>query len=176
MMKKLATTALLATVTMSSAYANEVVSVPVLEATPIYMQQQVISGYTTSCVKERIYDKRETSVLDGPANAVKGDGGSLAGAIIGGVVGNQFGGGDGKTAMTIIGSVIGSNIGNNTSKQHHSRVVTVCDDVPQYTTKQVLMHYMVSYMFNGRMYTVKMKNDPGAMVDLVTNTTHSVRN
>ena len=37
-------------------------------------------------------------------------GNSLAGAVVGGVLGNQFGGGLGKTVMTAAGAVAGSKV------------------------------------------------------------------
>lgn len=44
-------------------------------------------------------------VVDRPAS----DGEVLGGAIVGGVIGNQFGKGDGNVAMTILGAIVGGN-------------------------------------------------------------------
>lgn len=44
-------------------------------------------------------------LVDRPAS----DGEVLGGAIVGGVIGNQFGKGDGNIAMTIIGAIAGGN-------------------------------------------------------------------
>lgn len=55
----------------------------------------------------------EYGVLDRPAS----DGEVLGGAVIGGVVGNQFGKGDGKAAMTILGAIVGGNVAANQRKQ-----------------------------------------------------------
>jgi uncharacterized protein YcfJ len=43
----------------------------------------------------------------------------IAGALIGGVIGNQFGGGSGKDAATVLGVILGANAG---SKQTHQTV------------------------------------------------------
>lgn len=43
--------------------------------------------------------------------------GALAGAVLGGLVGNQFGGGDGKTAATIAGALGGGWAGNTVEKR-----------------------------------------------------------
>ena len=41
---------------------------------------------------------------------------TFGGALIGGVIGNQFGGGSGRTAATILGAVIGGRVANNNSQ------------------------------------------------------------
>ena len=172
-----ATTVALAMGIASTAYAD-IVKAPVVTKSPITKTTKVVTGYTTHCNKERIYDhrKNEGSVFDGASNALKGDGNSLAGAIIGGVVGNQFGGGNGKTAMTVLGTIVGSNIGNGTSKDKpHSRVVTVCDDVPTTEIREKVVGCNVTYQFEGSIYTVQMDRDPGAYVQLETYTNHTVR-
>ena len=42
--------------------------------------------------------------------------GAVAGALIGGALGNQVGSGDGKTAATVAGAVVGGIAGNNIEK------------------------------------------------------------
>lgn len=173
-----ATTVAIAMGTASIAYAD-IVKAPVISKSPITQTTKVVTGYTTQCNKERIYDnrKKEGSVFDGAGNALKGDGNSLAGAIIGGVIGNQFGNGNGKTAMTVLGTIVGSNIGNGTSKEApHSRVVTVCDDVPTTEIREKIVGWNVTYQFEGAVYTIQMDRDPGAFVKLETYTNHTVRN
>ncbi|MBU2870825.1 glycine zipper 2TM domain-containing protein [Colwellia sp. E2M01] len=41
---------------------------------------------------------------------------TFGGALIGGVIGNQFGGGSGRTIATVLGTVIGGNVANNNSQ------------------------------------------------------------
>ncbi len=48
----------------------------------------------------------------GPGGLTKQDGGAVVGAVAGGVIGNQFGGGDGKVIATAIGAVIGGIAGS----------------------------------------------------------------
>lgn len=177
-MKKAIIATVVATLTATSALAD-VVKAPVISKSPITETTKVVTGYTTQCNKERIYDnrKKEGSVFDGASGALKGDGGALAGAIIGGLVGNQFGGGNGKTAMTVLGTIVGSNIGNKTieKEQPHSRVVTVCDDIPQVEYQQKVVGWNVTYQFEGAVYQTTMATDPGSYVTLETYTNHSVR-
>ena len=44
---------------------------------------------------------------------------TFGGALLGGVIGNQFGGGSGRTAATILGSVIGGSVANNRQQSSH---------------------------------------------------------
>jgi outer membrane lipoprotein SlyB len=48
----------------------------------------------------------------------------FGGALIGGVIGNQFGSGHGRDLATILGAMIGGSIANNNNQQE-SRVVTL---------------------------------------------------
>lgn len=43
----------------------------------------------------------------------------LLGAVIGGALGNQVGGGDGRTAATIVGAVLGAAIGNDSQRRSY---------------------------------------------------------
>ena len=44
---------------------------------------------------------------------------TFGGALLGGVIGNQFGGGSGRTASTILGSVIGGSVAHNRQQGSH---------------------------------------------------------
>lgn len=56
-------------------------------------------------------------LLDRPAS----DGEKLGGAVVGGVIGNQFGKGDGKAAMTILGAIAGAGVA---SERKQEKVIT----------------------------------------------------
>jgi len=47
--------------------------------------------------------------------------GTVIGAVAGGVIGHQFGGGSGKTLATVGGAVAGGAIGNHIQKEHQRR-------------------------------------------------------
>jgi uncharacterized protein YcfJ len=52
--------------------------------------------------------------------------GTVIGAVAGGVIGHQFGGGSGKTLATVGGAAAGGYIGNHVQKEHqHRRYRTV---------------------------------------------------
>ncbi len=48
---------------------------------------------------------------------------TLGGALIGGVIGNQFGGGSGQDVATVLGAIIGAQAGNNSAKNKQREVV-----------------------------------------------------
>lgn len=71
-----------------------------------------------------------------------GSGGSIVGAIIGGIAGAQFGQGSGKLLTTGIGTLLGSKMGESSSKG------TKCYDrrITDYTEeeREVFSHYVIT--------------------------------
>jgi uncharacterized protein YcfJ len=90
--------------------------------------------------------------------------GSLAGAVLGGVLGHQVGGGSGRDLATIAGAAGGGYAGNRIQKnlQDKDTVTAVqqqCSTVYDQSQKQT--GYDVRYRLDGREATVKMDHDPG---------------
>lgn len=98
---------------------------------------------------------------------------TVLGGLVGGVVGNQFGGGRGNTAMTIGGALLGAAIGRDASIRNHRPVRQPRPATVAYTTErrceiEQVMHeeeridgYRVSYRFRGRDYVTRTDADPG---------------
>jgi uncharacterized protein YcfJ len=130
---------------------------------------------------ERVFDARVTAVkaVMGPPTQrcwverqqvadTRGDrnvGGALAGALIGGVLGHQVGGGSGKQIATVGGAVagaaIGSNVGRNgggTSTQDVQRCDNAVSGTPAY--------WDVTYNFRGQDHHIQMDQAPGATVSV----------
>ena len=160
---------------LSTAALAETIKVPIINKTPIYAQQAEFIGNVRECQTYTSQNKQNDGVFNGAGQALKGNGDALFGAIIGGVVGNQFGGGKGKDAATALGAIIGSNIGAGTNQPSRPTTTTVCNDVPQYREVQTITGYRVKYRFGGAVYTAKFNKDPGEYVTLNTHTTHSVK-
>jgi uncharacterized protein YcfJ len=97
---------------------------------------------------EPLYETVEVSVPVRECYSVKVPGSRpstadvAAGAIIGGVIGNQFGGGSGKDAMTTLGMILGADVAN---KQGGTRTEQQC--VTNYTTsyEEEITGYLVTY-------------------------------
>jgi uncharacterized protein YcfJ len=101
-MKKLVTIAAVLSMFGSAAFANQVTAtvVDMRETYRDVVKQVPVQSCQTIDVP--IYKE----VVTGGGGASTGD--VLAGAIIGGVIGNQFGNGKGKDAMTVLGAIVGA--------------------------------------------------------------------
>ena len=93
---------------------------------------------------------------------------TLFGAIIGGVIGHQFGGGTGKNVATVAGSLLGASIANNAAYKNagyrtteYTRPVTRCETNYQSREEERIDGYRVIYAYNGQKYATQMPNDPG---------------
>lgn len=89
------------------------ISAPVLanyERNKAVAVQQVLFGDVQS-----VRNITEQELVQDQSNGWK----TFGGALLGGVVGNQFGGGSGRTVATILGSVIGGNVAHNQQQKSH---------------------------------------------------------
>ena len=90
--------------------------------------------------------------------------GTAIGAIAGGVLGNQVGGGRGKTVATVAGAAAGGYAGNQVQKNMQQKDVTTtterrCRTVQDKTQK--LVGYNVTYRLDGKEGTVRTSFKPG---------------
>ncbi|HYM41861.1 MAG TPA: glycine zipper 2TM domain-containing protein [Steroidobacteraceae bacterium] len=95
--------------------------------------------------------------------------GTLAGAVIGGVIGHQIGGGSGRDLATVAGAAGGGYAGNRVQKNLQDRDTVTsteqkCETV--YDSSQRISGYHVRYRLNGKEATVTMDHDPGARIPL----------
>ena len=86
----------------------------------------VVSGVKLSslCADCAVVSAQRSETREGEASAV----GTVGGAVVGGLLGNQVGGGRGKTAMTILGAVGGGVAGREVEKnvkKHEVWITTV---------------------------------------------------
>ena len=95
---------------------------------------------------------------------------TIAGAIVGGVVGNQFGKGSGKDLMTVAGAVLGASVGNDLSKKHPSRSYVTderrCEVVDNYREHEELVGYRVKYHYQGKTFWTQTDQEPGRYIPL----------
>jgi uncharacterized protein YcfJ len=146
-MKTLATTLLLATASL--AQAQEVGQV--ISRTAVY-QQVAVPRQTCS----------QTPVaMQNPTSGA----GALMGAIAGGAVGSQIGGGSGQALATMVGVVGGSIMGDrieNPGTQVQNQ--TTC--TTQNFMENRLVGYNVVYEYAGKQHTVQLPQDPGPTIQL----------
>ena len=127
---------------------------------PVTAAHAVMGAPTQRCWVER-------QQVSEPSRGERNVGGAIAGALIGGVLGHQVGGGSGKDLATVggavAGGVVGSNVGRNgtTSSQNVQRCENTVSGTPAY--------WDVTYNFRGREHQVQMSADPGNTVAVNAN-------
>jgi uncharacterized protein YcfJ len=95
--------------------------------------------------------------------------GTIAGAVIGGVIGHQIGGGSGRDIATVAGAAGGGYAGNRVQKnlQDRDTVTTTeqkCETV--YDSSEKITGFHVRYRLDGKEETVQMDHDPGPRIPL----------
>lgn len=93
--------------------------------------------------------------------------GTAIGAIAGGLLGNQIGGGTGKKIATVAGAVGGGYAGNKVQENMQANdtyqtTETRCNTVTDSSEKVV--GYNVKYDLDGKVGQVRMDRDPGARI------------
>ncbi|MEO8670922.1 MAG: glycine zipper 2TM domain-containing protein [Tahibacter sp.] len=101
------------------------------------------------------------------------NGGTVAGALIGGALGNLAGKGDGRKAATIAGALIGGSIGHDSDRRHgdgyrDGRYATAyeqrCEQRTSWRGSDEIVGYDVSYRYDGRLYHTQMNYNPGSRI------------
>ncbi len=130
---------------------------PVLSVEPIYYTHQVPVERQVCWDEPGYYHAQPKRRSATPA---------LAGAIVGGVIGNQFGGGRGNTALTIAGAALGGSVGHDLYRQrasgpYYSGPREHCRIERDYRTESVQSGYRVEYEFLGQVHEVQTNYPPG---------------
>jgi uncharacterized protein YcfJ len=123
-------------------------------------------------VKETIETPREvckdvTVTRQAPVKDQHQIAGTAIGAIAGGLLGNQIGGGSGKKIATVAGAVGGGYAGNKVQEGMQERdtyttTETRCNTVTD--TSEKLVGYDVKYQLGEQVGTVRMDRDPGSQI------------
>lgn len=93
-------------------------------------------------------------------------GAAIAGAVIGGILGHQVGGGSGKDIATVggvvAGAALGSRVGGGSSGQPVAGAeVQKCENVPSQAKTE---YWDVTYDFRGQQHKVQMTSAPGPTI------------
>lgn len=93
--------------------------------------------------------------------------GTAIGAVVGGLLGNQVGGGTGKKIATVAGAVGGGYAGNQVqgnmqAGDTYTTTETRCNTVTD--TSEKLVGYNVKYELDGKVGQVRMDKDPGSRI------------
>lgn len=98
---------------------------------------------------------------------------TVGGAIVGGLIGNQFGDGRGKDIGTAAGAILGGSIGYDQAKRREKKTVVTryvdkCKTVNHARTATRNNGYEVTYQYAGQIYTTRMSEAPAARFPVQT--------
>ena len=123
----------------------------------------IVAGQTREVCEER------TITHQAPAKDENQIAGTAAGAVIGGLLGNQVGGGNGKKAATALGAIAGGLIGKNAQANHQQQqtyqtVEQVCNNIrePDQTTG-----YEVTVIVEGQERRITMGYSPKSALPIL---------
>jgi uncharacterized protein YcfJ len=93
----------------------------------------------------------------------------IVGAILGGVIGNQFGGGRGQDIMTVAGAALGTSVAADQQARRNPAGYTVgserrCAVETDWRTEQRVVAWDVTWVYLGEQYTTRMAEHPGDRV------------
>lgn len=130
--------------------------------------QPIVKYVTVNRPRQECWDE---VVYTEPRKGVAGP--ALAGGIIGGAIGRQFGGGSGRDALTVAGALAGSAIAaeraaRNRAGSGGARATSVerCHVVDHRYTQERVDGYRVTYKYRGRHHTMVTSEPPGSRVRL----------
>lgn len=98
--------------------------------------------------------------------------GSVLGAVAGGVIGHQFGGGRGNDVATVVGALGGGYAGNQVQgamqeRDTYTSTQQRCKTV--YDKSEKMLGYDVTYKIGDQHGKIRMENDPGTQIPLDSN-------
>jgi uncharacterized protein YcfJ len=156
---QLASMALIALISLP-AWANSQAGIlawaDVIEAVPV-RQEVRIPVQEENCWDEEVY--REVPARHSATPRILG-------AILGGVIGNQFGGGSGRDLMTVAGAALGSSVAaDQQRKQNPDRFYASterrCTTDTRWRQEERIIGWDVTYEYQGEIYQARMQDAPG---------------
>lgn len=141
----------------------------VLNSGPKYAQVVAVQPVTETIKTPRQVCKDVTLTKRRPVKDENKIAGTLLGAVAGGLLGNQVGGGTGKKIATVAGAAAGGYAGNQVQGNMqegdtYTTTETRCSTVTDSSEKVV--GYDVKYQLDGLVNQVRMDRDPGAQIPL----------
>src|SRR6056297_180361 len=132
--------------------------VPVLDVRPEYRVER------TPIEREVCWEEDRYARVD---RGQRSRTGTLFGAIVGGVIGNQFGSGNGRRAATVAGAALGGSIGRDIDRQNRDpdayRLISreQCRIERDYQETSIADGFRVTYEYAGRLYHTRTRHHPG---------------
>ena len=134
---------------------------------PEYAQVLAVKPVTETIKTPREECKEVTVTRQRPVKDQHQIAGTAIGAVVGGLLGNQVGGGTGKKIATVAGAVGGGYAGNKVQEGMQQRdtyttTETRCKTVTDSSEK--IVGYDVKYDLDGKVGQVRMERDPGQQI------------
>lgn len=120
---------------------------------------------TMKTPRQECHDEQVTRVK--PAKDTNRLAGTGMGAVVGGLLGHEVGGGSGKVLATVAGAAAGGYAGNKIEqKVQEGNTYTTTEQrcITAYDTSEVPTGYDVIYVLNGKHRHIHMKHDPGKSI------------
>ena len=148
------------------AYTQHVASHARYDYARVLSVEPVVRYVTVTTPVEECWDEMEYYTVEQEPHGAGLQ--TLFGAIVGGVVGNQFGGGRGKDVATVAGSLIGASVAHKAahrrdgySTTEYSRPVRRCETRHQTREEERIDGYRVIYAYHGQKYATRTPHHPG---------------
>ncbi|NNE06821.1 MAG: glycine zipper 2TM domain-containing protein [Xanthomonadales bacterium] len=96
---------------------------------------------------------------------------SIFGALLGGVIGNQFGGGSGRDVMTVAGAALGGAIAADRQRERHpnryyASLEDRCGTNTNWQETRQVIGWDVVYEYQGETYLARMPDRPGDQIEV----------
>ncbi len=152
----LAVSAFLATPAWADQSGATLAWAEVIEATPV-RQEVRIPESGEACWDEEVYREVRARHSATPR---------ILGAILGGVVGNQFGGGSGRDLMTAAGAALGSSVAadqqhRNNPDRYYASTERRCAEQKSWRIEERIIAWDVTYEYRGETYQARVTDAPG---------------
>ncbi|WP_394549675.1 glycine zipper 2TM domain-containing protein [Pantoea sp. SGAir0183] len=149
-----------------------VASINVFDRGPQYAQVLSATPIKESIKQPRQECRNVTLTHRRPVQDENRIAGSVLGAVAGGVLGHQFGGGRGRDVATVAGALAGGYAGNQVqgSLQDRDTYTTSeqrCRTV--YDKQEKMLGYDVTYKIGDQQGKIRMENDPGTRIPVDRN-------
>jgi uncharacterized protein YcfJ len=121
----------------------------------------VVYGYAQVLRVSAVYTSQRVSTPDPRCERRGGagsTGGTVAGAVVGGALGNQVGKGNGRSAATVAGAVLGGALGHRVAA---GAVPEGCRNGEMERIERRIAGYDVEFQFQGQTYMSRLPVDPG---------------
>lgn len=115
--------------------------------------------------RQECRDEQVTRVK--PAKDTNRLAGTGIGAVVGGLLGHEVGGGSGKVLATVAGAAAGGYAGNKVEqKMQQGNTYTTTEQrcATVYDTAQISAGYQVAYLLDGKEHHVHLDRDPGKTI------------